>query len=375
VRGDPFELVDRARRRMEGGALDEAVALLRLSAEKGAYSGTYELLGECLAKLGRNEEAVMPLAAAMALDRRSNAPTLLAEVLLALERYEHALKAAGEALKRAPDDRRAAAVQRKATGAKRARKVNTFEMAEALYYLGALCWDDLDGFIPDRYSSANNDSLKRAFEPFLWGRSRLDREAAWRQAATEIARAILDGPTSFNPFPLLVHSRVYDVAGKLEDLRWLESASADWFQWMGPGGAEFATKVRAEAERWIGSHAPPPGKYTPLGAEDYQEPPAGPAVRLHWEGYHRPRQRLGRLVDKARHEGWRVHAAHLANLDDLLSVWNLARADVVLERGTTDAEAEDFLLWAEQAGTRRGVLIRRAETVYEQRPTSATRIT
>lgn len=354
---------------MEAGELDKAVALFRASAEKQPCSRTYELLGECLVKLGRNEEAVMPLAAAMAIDRRSSAPTLLAEVFLALERQVEALKVAGEAVARAPDDRRAAAVQRKAKGAKRARKLNTFEMAEALYYLGALRWDDLDGFIPHRYASANDDSLKRAFEPFLWGRPRLDRAAAWRQATTEIARAMLHPRPSFDPFPLLAHQRVYSAAGEPEELRWLESA-ADRFQWIGPEGAAFSAKIRAEAERWIASHTPPPGKYTPLGVEDYQEPPAGPAVRLYWEGYHRPRQRLGRLIDNARRAGWRVHAALLANLDELLSDWNLARADVVLERGTTDAEADDFLLWAEQMGTRRGVVIRRAETVYEQEPTS-----
>ena len=70
-----------------------------------------ELQGECLLALGQARAAIVPLAAATALNGQGRAPTLLAEAFLALDEPDEALRFAQEALRRAPGQRRALAVQ------------------------------------------------------------------------------------------------------------------------------------------------------------------------------------------------------------------------------------------------------------------------
>lgn len=68
---------------------------------------TLELLGECLLKLDEPWRAIIPLAAATALNKQVRAPSLLAEAFLACGEPDKARNAAQVALLRDPNNRAA----------------------------------------------------------------------------------------------------------------------------------------------------------------------------------------------------------------------------------------------------------------------------
>lgn len=92
---------------MSDGMLDEAVCLFQKSILVSPHFKTFELLGECLLKLKRHHEAVGPLAAAVALNKSVRAPSLLAEVFLALKENSDARVFAELALSRDPNNKKA----------------------------------------------------------------------------------------------------------------------------------------------------------------------------------------------------------------------------------------------------------------------------
>ena len=85
----------------------EAVACFEQSIRLRPHFKSLELLGECLMRLERHQEAIVPLAAATALNQQSRAPMLLAQVFLTLGTLDRAAEMAELALRRAPDNRRA----------------------------------------------------------------------------------------------------------------------------------------------------------------------------------------------------------------------------------------------------------------------------
>ena len=90
-----------------------AARLLEKSAELQPHFKTLELLGECRVHLGLLREAVLPLAAATALNEQARAPSLLAVVLSQLGETEDATRMARVALARSPTNRTALDVLRK----------------------------------------------------------------------------------------------------------------------------------------------------------------------------------------------------------------------------------------------------------------------
>jgi tetratricopeptide (TPR) repeat protein len=110
------DLYHRGRLAMERGALEEAVALFQESIREWPHVKTLELEGECLLRLGRPREAVVPLATATALHPASRPPALLAQAFLALGHHKDAIEVGEEALRRAPGDRMALEVRDAARG-------------------------------------------------------------------------------------------------------------------------------------------------------------------------------------------------------------------------------------------------------------------
>jgi len=98
---------------MNAGDYAVAVRLLEQSAEIEPHFKTLELLGECRVHLGLLREAVIPLAAATALNESSRAPALLADVFCQLGETEDAIRMARVALARSPTNRAALDVIRK----------------------------------------------------------------------------------------------------------------------------------------------------------------------------------------------------------------------------------------------------------------------
>jgi tetratricopeptide (TPR) repeat protein len=98
------DLYHLGREAMESGALEEAVALFRESILEWPHVKTLELEGECLLRLGRPRDAIVPLAAATALHPSARPPALLAQAFLALAHYGEAIEFAEEALRRTPND-------------------------------------------------------------------------------------------------------------------------------------------------------------------------------------------------------------------------------------------------------------------------------
>jgi tetratricopeptide (TPR) repeat protein len=98
------DLYHLGRMAMDRGALEEAVALFRESILEWPHVKTLELEGESLVRLGRPREAIVPLAAATALNPSARPPAMLAQAFLALGHYSEATEFAEEALRRAPDD-------------------------------------------------------------------------------------------------------------------------------------------------------------------------------------------------------------------------------------------------------------------------------
>ena len=90
---------------MDQGALEDAVALFERSISGSPHFKALELLGECLVKLGRGQEAIVPLAAATTLNAGVRAPALLAQVFQDLGEYQQAYDLAELALTRHPSNR------------------------------------------------------------------------------------------------------------------------------------------------------------------------------------------------------------------------------------------------------------------------------
>jgi tetratricopeptide (TPR) repeat protein len=108
------DLYHQGRTEMEAGALEEAVVRFRESIAQWPHFKTLELLGECFLRLKRPQEAIVPLAAATALNRQGRAPTLLAQAFLDLGTYRDAFDQAEEALRRAPGNKLALEVRQAA---------------------------------------------------------------------------------------------------------------------------------------------------------------------------------------------------------------------------------------------------------------------
>jgi tetratricopeptide (TPR) repeat protein len=109
------DLYHRGREAMETGMLDEAAELFRRSIAEWPHFKTLELLGECLLRLDRPREAIVPLAAAATLNAPGRIPRiLLARTFLELGDYPDALEQAEEALRRAPGNEDALAVRQTA---------------------------------------------------------------------------------------------------------------------------------------------------------------------------------------------------------------------------------------------------------------------
>lgn len=105
-------LYEEARARMERGDLESAVEAFQESIRLGPHFKSLELLGECYMRLHRCREAVVPLAAATALNRQARAPSLLAEVFMTLGDFHAAEEMAEQALSRAPTNRKALRVRK-----------------------------------------------------------------------------------------------------------------------------------------------------------------------------------------------------------------------------------------------------------------------
>jgi tetratricopeptide (TPR) repeat protein len=102
---------EEARRLMDEQDFEQAAALFQQAAVESPHFKTYELLGECYMKLERFTEAIPWLAAATTLNRGVRAPSLLAEVWLALGSPSEALEAAEVALAHDPKNKSALRVR------------------------------------------------------------------------------------------------------------------------------------------------------------------------------------------------------------------------------------------------------------------------
>lgn len=92
---------------MDEGEFEDAVLLFQQSISQYPHFKALELLGECFYRLNRLSAAIVPLAAATALNNGVRAPSLLAEVFLNLEQYQEAKYMAEMALSRDANNRRA----------------------------------------------------------------------------------------------------------------------------------------------------------------------------------------------------------------------------------------------------------------------------
>lgn len=99
------ELYRQARELMEMNRLEDAVPLFQQSVALSPHFKALELLGECLVRLDRLPEAVVPLAAATTLNKGVRAPSLLADVFLKMGDYQRAYEVAEIALSRDPTNR------------------------------------------------------------------------------------------------------------------------------------------------------------------------------------------------------------------------------------------------------------------------------
>lgn len=104
---DSFDFYQKAREAMSSGKLQEAIALFQRSIQDSPHFKSLELLGECMMKMNRFSEAVVPLSAATSLNKGVRAPSLLSEVFYKLADFENAKRFAAIALKRDPNNRKA----------------------------------------------------------------------------------------------------------------------------------------------------------------------------------------------------------------------------------------------------------------------------
>ena len=91
---------------MYQGDLERARRYLRKSARLEPHHKTLQILGECLQKMGRLSEAVVPLAAAVSLNPHPRSAALLAQTFFAISDFVNARKYAEITLVRMPHYRR-----------------------------------------------------------------------------------------------------------------------------------------------------------------------------------------------------------------------------------------------------------------------------
>lgn len=103
-------LYQAGRARMDSGAFEEAIQAFSASVAIDPHFKALELMGECLLALGRPIQAVVPLAAASALNDQVRAPSLLAQAFLSIGDYQQAARLAKAVLVRASGNRVAQAV-------------------------------------------------------------------------------------------------------------------------------------------------------------------------------------------------------------------------------------------------------------------------
>ncbi len=101
------QLYDRGRIAMQDDFHEEAISLFQHSATLKPHFKTLELLGECLLKIGRNTEAIIPLAASATLNTGVRSLTLLAEALFLSKDVMKAKEVVNAALKKDENNRRA----------------------------------------------------------------------------------------------------------------------------------------------------------------------------------------------------------------------------------------------------------------------------
>ena len=106
------DLYRKARQLMDENQLDEAVVLFQRSADIDAHFKTLELLGECYVLLNAFQKAIIPLAAAVSLNKGVRAASLLADVFLKLKNYSAAENMAEIALSREPNNRKALEIKK-----------------------------------------------------------------------------------------------------------------------------------------------------------------------------------------------------------------------------------------------------------------------
>lgn len=116
LENDALHLYEEGRRLMAAGSLEAAAGVLRESAALDPHFKTLELLGECLLALDRPAEAIVPLAAATALNAQVRAPALLAQALFRHGDLTRAWRIAQLALQRDPANRMAREIAEKTAG-------------------------------------------------------------------------------------------------------------------------------------------------------------------------------------------------------------------------------------------------------------------
>ena len=104
--GDSHALYQKARDLLSSSQVELAVEVLSRSAAMSPHFKTLELLGECLVRLGRWQDSIIPLAAATTLNRQARAPALLSEAYLELKDLRRAKEMAEMSLHRNPTYRR-----------------------------------------------------------------------------------------------------------------------------------------------------------------------------------------------------------------------------------------------------------------------------
>jgi tetratricopeptide (TPR) repeat protein len=97
-----YERYRKARELMSQGQFEEAAALFEQNIKEHPHFKELELLGECFIRLGRLQEAIVPLAAATTLNDGVRAPSLLAEAYSLLGRLHEAGRMADITLERDP---------------------------------------------------------------------------------------------------------------------------------------------------------------------------------------------------------------------------------------------------------------------------------
>lgn len=110
---NPNENYEAARKLMNEGKYEEAVAMFEHDVKADPHFKDLELLGECLMRLDKLVEAIVPLAAATTLNKSVRAPSLLAEVYSRLGETNDAKAIAELALSRDPNNRKALKIIKK----------------------------------------------------------------------------------------------------------------------------------------------------------------------------------------------------------------------------------------------------------------------